>query len=120
MRQLILKHFSQIHSDGQVNIDIHGIQTSLQPQDLTNVLLCPDAGKPLLFLYLSTIGCTSVLHLLQKIPGVFCSPFTGRGRPHSRRVVVCLSTDSKIEDQHESFLGGFVLHQIQKIKKEQV
>jgi hypothetical protein len=84
----------EVHSDGKVNIHIHGVQTILQPEHLTNVLLCPDAEKPLVFLYLSTIGCSSVLHLLQKIPGVFCSPFHGRGGPHSRRVVLCLSSIS--------------------------
>ena len=84
----------QVHSDGKVNIHIYGVQTILQPEHLTNVLLCPDAEKPLVFLYLSTTGCTSVLHLLQKIPGIFCSPFTGRGGPHSRRVVLCLSSIS--------------------------
>ena len=86
-----------------MNIDIYGIPSILQAQDLTNVLLYPDAEKSLLFLYLSTTGCNRVLHLLQKIPGVFCSPFTGRGGPHSRRLVICLSS---ISPQQLQFLSG--------------
>ena len=90
----------KVYHDGKIRVSIYSNQTILQGEDLTNVVLSPDPEKPLLFLYLSARGANQVLVLIQKIPGILCSPFT-RGGQHNRRIVVCMAS---ISQEQEDFL----------------